>query len=316
MTQTTSNPDRPPRGAAPKSVSAARLRAVAVLAGVAAAVTAAQALSVAFTGEELCVGQGCAIVGRLTRLPPSLFNLVGTAVFAAVGVLALFVRRKGSGAAVLHAVLTACLAAEGVLFAYQWHVARAWCTYCLVVLAFVIALNLLLGVRGLLYGAGAFAATATIFSLLTFVPAHASLDQGTAAVRPGSGPNELYLIFSEDCPHCRAVLDAIDDAEACTVRFNPIAPIPSTLLPNLQVGPFDPTVNVAAARLLGLETIPIVVAREAGGLRAVSGEEAILRYLRQRCVAEPAENPLLEPSNEIPRLLPGDDGCGLQVDCD
>ena len=74
-------------------VSNARLRAVGVLALVAAGVAGGQSAVIALTGQELCVGQGCALVGGLSRLSPELFNLFGAAVFFAIGCLALAVRR-------------------------------------------------------------------------------------------------------------------------------------------------------------------------------------------------------------------------------
>lgn len=315
------------RGAAPSPREETAPRApgiVAALAFAMAALAAAQAASVALTGEEVCLGEGCALVGRLTRIDPGLFNLFGAGVFGAAGALALLARRApGSGAAfLLRVLLGAMLAAEGVLFAYQWHVAQAWCVYCLVILAGALALNLLLGLRFALTGVAAFAASAVIVSLLTFVPVRATLADGTLAVRPGSGPGggpELVLLFSENCPHCRAVVAALQAKDRCTVRLNPVAELPASFWPELaRNADFSPQANVAVARLLGLDTIPILIAREPAGPRFLTGEGAILRYVATHCgEPSPAEpNLLFNPWGGGSLLEPSADGCGLTVECE
>ncbi len=297
-------------------------RAAVAVAVAAAVLTGVQAATVALTGAELCVGQGCALVGRLTRLPPALFNLVGCAVFAAVAALAWRARRPGGGGAgaVLPVLLAGAWAAEGVLFAYQWHVAGAWCTYCLVVLAAVAALNVLCSGRRAAYGAAGFVATATIFSLLSFVPFNRTIADGMVAVRPGQGGPAVYLIFSEDCPHCREVENALEQLPRCTVRYNPVARVSDDLLPGLDRRPgYDPRVNLAVATLLGLETVPILLAEEYGGFRVINGTEAILDYLSGMCGDEPEATPLPligAPAAPGASLFGGDDGCGIQVDCD
>ncbi|GAB4269663.1 MAG: hypothetical protein Kow0092_23790 [Deferrisomatales bacterium] len=301
------------------AASPRRLRAVGALAAAAAAVTAAQGLSVALTGEELCVGQGCALVGRLTRISPALFNGIGSAVFAAAAVLAFAAARTGSrrAAALLHLLLTAALGAEGVLFAYQWHVAGAWCVYCLGVLATVGALNGIFSPRASLYGLAAFGASATVFSLLSFVPFHRDLTDGTVAIQEAQGSPELLLIFSEHCPHCRSVVEALRAQRRCTVRYNPVAPLPDTELRGLNRRlKVDLRVNTATARLLGLETIPVLVARRADGLQVISGEGAILAYVDRVCRSAPAEDPILQPWGGGSLHLPSDDGCGLTTECD
>ena len=291
----------------------------AVLAFAAAALTGAQAVAVFATGEELCVGQGCSLVGQLTRIPPAWFNMFGAAVFAAIGGMALFVRRSGSRKAfvMLHVLLTAAFAAEGVLFAYQWQVAGAWCQYCLVVLGFVAACNLLLAGRGVLFGAAGFAATCTIFSLLSFTPFHRDLDDGTYAVQNGVGGPEFYLLFGEDCPHCLEVEEALAALPRCTVRYNPVTAITRELFPDYEHQPdYDPRVNLAAATLLGLDQIPILIAKEPTGLQIVTGTAFILDYVQTLCAEESGGFDPLGSVGSQEGLFPEDDGCGLQVDCD
>lgn len=299
-------------------VSSGRLRAVGVLALVAAGVVGGQSAMVALTGKELCVGQGCTLVGGLSRLSPALFNLFGAAVFFAIGCLALAVRRPtlAHGRAFLCAALTGALAAEGVLFAYQWHVAGAWCVYCLGILAIVIALNLLFSPAGALLGLSSFAASAGIFSLLSFTPFNKTLEDGTYAVRGASNSPELYLLFSENCPHCHQVLSALEKWPGCGVRLNPVASLPADPLEGLEKkAGFDPRINVAAATILGIRTVPVLVAKQPDGIRITTGADNIVRYLKRACSQDKTGSSLFEPSSDL--LLPrAEDGCGLKADCD
>ncbi len=295
------------------------LAAAALLALLGALAAAGQAASVAVTGEEVCLGAGCAVVGKLTRISPALFNAVGAAVFAAAAALAWWAhrldpRRSDGALAALRLLLAGSLAAEGVLVGYQWHVAQAWCTYCLGLLALLVALNALAGSRSLLFGAAGFGAVLTVFSLLSFVPQAKTLEHGTLAVRGPADAPELILLFSEHCPHCQRVLTALEDAPRCSVRYNPVGPLPPEFLPGLPRNPsFDPTVNLATARLLGLRTVPLLVVRDGGSVRVLAGEGAILRQIAETC-AEPSAAPsLLGPSSAPSLLAPHEDGCGLGI---
>ena len=291
----------------------------AVVAFAAAALTAAQAIAVFTTGEELCVGQGCSLVGQLTRIPPAWFNLFGAAVFAAIGGMAVVVQRSGSRGVfvMLHALLTAAFAAEGVLFAYQWHVAGAWCQYCLVVLGLVAACNVLLAGRGALFGAAGFTAACTIFSLLSFTPFHQDLDDGTYAVQSGVGGPEFYLLFGEDCPHCQEVEEALSTLPRCTVRYNPVTTVTRELFPNYEhQQDYDPRVNLAVATLLGLDQIPILIAKEPTGLQIVTGTAFILDYVQALCAEQDGGFDPFGAAAPPDTLFPQDDGCGLQLNCD
>lgn len=287
----------------------------AVLAFAGAALACGQALYLAIEGKELCVGGGCALVGKLTRIPPEIFNLFGAGVFAAAGVLALASRKTGSRTArfLLCALLTAAWAAEGVLFAYQWHVASAWCSYCLVILAAVAALNVLLCGRTALLGAAAFAASAVIFSLLSFTPFNKTLADGTYAVQPGSGGPVLTLLFSEDCPHCREVEEVLAGLDRCTVRYNPVAPVTRDILPGLERFPaHDTRVNAGAAALLGFNQIPLLIVEEESGLRIIQGAGPIIGYLRTACVETASPE---STGNSEMSLVPADDGCAIEEEC-
>jgi hypothetical protein len=182
-------------------------------------------------------------------------------------------------------------------------------------LATVVVLNVAFSRRGLIFGVAAFGATLTIFSLLSFIPPTKTLDDGTFAIREASGA-ELVLIFSESCPHCERVVAALDGTDRCSVRFNPIATMPASMLPEFEkVANYDPRVNVAAAGILGIQTVPILIAREASGLRIVRGEDAILGYVNDACTAGET-TPSIFDSGRGSWFDTADDGCGIAKDCD
>jgi hypothetical protein len=303
-------------------MSRSRLNLIILLALIAAGVTVAQAMSVFITGEELCVGESCALVGSLTRIPPSWFNLMGGALFSAVAGLALLTRHSGKilPLTLMHLALTGALAAEGVLFAYQWHVAGYWCIYCLCILSVLVVLNLLLGFRRCLYGLGAFVASATIFSLLSFMPFYKSLDDGTLATMERPMDKEVFLIFSEHCPHCKNVLKIAEKSEECTIRYNPIGPLSASVLPELDRNPdVDYRPNLAAAQYLGIDTIPILIANQGPEKRVLTGETPIREFLEEHCLGvTTAPEPDPFGSGAMPSVLDSaeDDGCGIVTDCD
>lgn len=292
----------------------------AVVALVGAAITGGQTLYILFTGEELCVGGGCALVGQLTRIPPLFFNLMGCTLFLLIALLALATLKNSSDSLqkALHLLLTAAFGAEGVLFAYQWYVASAWCSYCLVILAIIALLNLLLARKAAYFGAVAFAASLIIFSLLTFIPFNKTLDDGTYAIRAGEKGPEIYLLFSEDCPHCKEVEEVLDTLEGCTVRYNPVYKVTRNILPALEpIKDYDTRVNLATASLMGLDKIPILIAKTDTGREVVTGTGNIIGFVQAMCNGEePTLDFSLGGPSQNSVLIPTDDGCGIKLDCD
>jgi len=300
----------------------------AYIALVGALLTGGQAAYITLTGGELCISDGCALVGQLTRIPPFWFNLLGCGLFLTVALVSFTLYRTGlTGVkSILHLLLTAALAAEGVLFTYQYFVASAWCPYCLILLALIIALNLILLGRGALFGFAAFAASATIFSLLTFAPFNKDLSDGTYAVKNSEGGMELTLLFDEDCPHCREVEEAILPLDGCTLYFNPVSPVTRELFPGLEKRPvYDYRVNFSAASLMGLDRIPILIAKKDTGREIVTGTSNIIDFVEAMCGGE---EPMLDfggggggfsggasPAGGL-FTPPDDEGCGLVADPD
>lgn len=298
--------------------------AVALVGALGAAVQAGLLLA---RGEAFCLNEGCRVVEGLTRVPPVVINLAGLGFFLAAALLAWRAAASQPARRLLAVLLTAGLAAEGVLFGYQLFVAKTFCSWCLTVLGLVLLLNLLAGRRQALAGVAVFAAALAAFSSLRYgivqpAPGARALDGGTWGVHRCADPaKQLYLIFSSTCPHCDAVLRALESCNSCNFHFNPVDRIGDLDLPGVErSASYDPGVNLGLLALLGIEEVPVLLAPGPEGVSVIRGEKRILAYIRAECFRE---DPVLnvDPSRlfgEGPLELfldDEEDGCNVKVDC-
>lgn len=241
---------------------------------------------IVFQGESACFNGGCSIVEGLARVSPFVFNLFGLLFFLAIGLTAVFLRGSPAAGRFLSLLLLAAMAAEGVLLAYQYHVARAWCSYCLVIFGLVALGNLIVGLRQLLSGVALAVAVNIIFALLRFEPAvidaqDGGLAAGTAAVLPGKAAGgSVYVIYSNDCPHCMTLLGKLSGLTDCTVRLNPVGDPPPADFDGLERMPsFEPEMNRHLLRLLQIDAVPVLVIPDNGGYRIIRSASGIEAYL-------------------------------------
>jgi len=254
-------------------------------------VIAAQLAMIFLKGDTVCLNEGCRIVEGLTRVSPLYFNLIGLLYF-----LTLFVSLRWFR---VHRVkifdwprilLLAGIAVEGVLVAYQIFVAKVLCSYCLFIFAMVLLLNIYAGREQLLKAVSVFIGVNVIFSMLSFGPSPGlfrgdSLTAGTFGSRTCTDPaEELYLIFSEDCPHCIRVIEVLENCDSCDFHFNPISAVKNLDLPGISRNQtFDPEINRVLLTLLGIETVPVLLVRNPDGLSVIKGEKNIIRYVETAC---------------------------------
>jgi hypothetical protein len=269
------------------------LQALIYLSLFACVVIIAQALLIIFRGEAFCVNEGCKIVEALTLIPPFYFNLLGAAYFFAIFCIALITKQRSGTELLLRILLVSGLAAEGILLGYQIFVANVFCSYCLLIFVLVVILNSLMGFRQLTLGLVTIVVQLVMFSLLSFDTAKnplrgLTLDNGTYAVRRCSDPvKQLYLIFSEDCPHCYKVIEALEGCTRCEFHFNPIKEIGAGLLPGLSPNEkFLPEINTATLKILGIDTVPVLIAKDHDGLTFIEGERNIINYIQNTCFQE------------------------------
>jgi len=278
-----------------------------------------QALFIYLKGEAFCLNQGCKIVESLTQVSPLYFNLIGFAYFQTLFWLAFAGPSKAWASYFLRIALLSGLAIEGTLIGYQTFVAHTFCSYCLFIFCLVAILNACAGLKHLFGGIGIFMAQIAIFSMLSFdtgknVLAGLTLDDGTFAIRSCSEPEKrLYLLFSEDCPHCKNVLRALQGCTRCEFHFNPVSRIDSLMLPDIQPNPsYKTEVNVITLKMLGINAIPVLIDKRDDGMIFVKGDKNIIEYIEKSCFPK---NVLLEQEEFL--LQPSDDGvCSELKSCE
>ncbi len=295
------------------------------------AVILLQVVFIAVRGEPLCLNNGCRVVEELVELNPMLFNLLGAAFFAACAVSAALARTRVLFLGLFRLLCLAGFAAEGVLLSYQAFVAGAWCSYCLTVFAAVVILNLLCGTRQLLAGSMVLAVEIGLFSLLNFNISTANikeltLDNGTCAITRCAEPaSTLYLIFSQDCPHCHRVLQALAGCSRCEFHFNPVKKIGPDLLPGtIAQRECVPEINRLALKVLGIDSIPVLVVKRPDGYLFIKGDVEIIDYIRTHCFGDgnadrkvPSQGPDFFQQSAPLFLQPDEAGgaCSLEDEC-
>lgn len=286
-----------------------------------------QILVILFRGEAACLNQGCKIVENLITIPPLYFNLVGFFYFQAVCWLFFLARRKGNLLMDLSRLLLLTgVAAESVLIAYQIYVAGALCAYCLILFAIVLLLNALAGWKQCIAGISILSGILLISSLLSYGPTallskQQTINSGTYGTRTCISPQkELYLFFSADCPHCKNVIQALEACSSCNFHFNPIEKLDDFDLKGTQrTASYDPELNKLLLKLLGIDSIPVLLEKNQSGFSIIKGEKQIIRYIQQACYLA---DPLLYldskgQSSQDPIPVFSEEGeCSLNIECE
>lgn len=281
-------------------------------------------------GKAFCLTGGCEIVESLTLVPPLYFNAAGFLFFQVV-FWCLFLGRKDSlyWNKFARLLLMAGLMAEAVLIFFQYSIAQVFCSYCLLVCSCIVLLNILCGLRQIFRGVFlSLAVFAACFSL-QFNPGGsggAPLEAGSIASVDGEpGRPTLYLFFSATCPHCEAVIEALDGENVCGIHFNPIEILDAFSFPESEyhIG-YEPSVNLGFLKHLSLKEVPVLVAVSKENTQVMSGKTRILSYLGEQCRPDVTIDyssgnssssaiDYTEPSSYLPR---GDEGCRVEEDCE
>lgn len=301
-----------------------------ILAFLATVMTAVQSLMIYTEGKAICFNSGCEIVESLTAVPSLYVNVAGF-IFFLLLFWCFYFGRNGSEFWVEFAglVLLAGLVAEAVLVFFQFTIAKVFCTYCLAVLAFVVLLNVLSGVRQLFRGAVLFGAVLLACFSLQFglgITTQKSLADGAIATlaAENEGP-EIHLFFSKTCVHCEKVITALKEGSSCSVAFNPIEKIDQFTFPKASLNAsYDPAANLGFLRSLSLTGIPVLVAKDGGQIRVMDGSGTILDYLETNCLVKQSRDDTgysgssSVDSNDYARFMTTQseaDNCSVEEDC-
>jgi hypothetical protein len=286
---------------------------------------------VLFLGKEgLCLNQGCQVVDQLTKVSPLVFNIAGLFFFQAVFWGLYRVESESENRVkIVRLLLLAGIAAEGVLVGFQQFVAGAFCTYCLIVFGFIVLLNLLAGIKQLVAGALLFGVVFLAFASLEYNNSQRSAQatkEGVFASKINSSPAAtVYLFFSSTCNHCQRVLEVMRNTASISMHFNPIDTLASLDVSGAALNPnYSPAANKALLASLGIDEIPVLLARTTNGFSVIKGESASIAYLDN--VGKPSrgsENLPTDLSNTLPEnrtMIPPAsnqaEGCLVISDCD
>lgn len=286
-----------------------------------------QILIILFRGEAACLNQGCKIVENLITIPPIYFNLVGFFYFQTVCWLFFLARHKGNLFIELSRLfLLTGVAVESVLVTYQLYVAAAFCAYCLLLFSIVLLLNALAGWKQCVAGISIFFGIIIISSMLSYGPTallskQQTINSGTYGTRTCLNPQkELYLFFSADCPHCKNVIQALEGCSSCNFHFNPVEKLDGFDLKGMEhTASYDPELNKLLLKLLGIDSIPVLLEKNQSGFSLIKGETQIVHYIQQACYQA---DPLLYLSRQgqssqdgIPVFSEAGE-CSLNIECE
>jgi hypothetical protein len=300
----------------------------AIISLLTALLTAVQVYLLSRGEQAICLNDGCAVVDSLTEVPPLWFNLAGFCFFLTL--FWLFIqgrRRREHLLKIARLLLLAALAAEAVLVFFQYAVARVFCSYCLIIFAVVVLLNLCCGLRQILRGVVIFSAVfITCLSLRFAAPTSvkpADLDAGSMAVlHRASGAETLYLFFSASCAHCENVIKSLEDDYVCNLRFNPLERIDNFTVKNAErVKTYDPSVNRAFLKGVSVQEVPLLFINGGEEMRLLKGEKRIVEYLRKTCTPTSGEiSGVSQDPSLVKPFIPGlssggQDGCSVVSDC-
>lgn len=288
--------------------------------------TATQSLLILSKGNGVCFNSGCEVVESLTTVSPLIFNIAGLLFFFTL-FMALFFARKGADLwlHISKTLLLAGLCAEAVLVFFQWEIAQTFCSYCLIILSFILLLNLLHGLRQTVVGGVLFGAILVAGYSLQWQgnDSEQTLEKGSIAFVEGQkGSGGGYLLFSKNCKHCEAVIELLAEGNSCEVRFNPIDENPGFAFPGAEMNrEYNSQANRNFLKLLSIKEIPIFVTMGDDNVQIFQGETQIKKYLQESCGATnensysgfssmTSDQTFVSKRNSVDQ-----DGCSVNEDC-
>jgi uncharacterized membrane protein len=290
-------------------------------------ITAFQAIINLITGSSLCPDAGCKVVESLTLISPLYLNILGFIFFQVVFWLLYHLKSTSRyDSNLIGLVLLLGLTFDSALLGFQIFVVHSLCSYCLLILLFLIILNILYGIRQTATGFGILSAVLLSFSIMALLPMGAgskmySLKKASYGLKSCASPTkEIYLMFSSDCPHCQKVIESLNNCNSCDLYLNPIDNISSLNITGLELNKsFSPEINRIIFAVLGIDSIPVLVVKDEESYRFVRGEKKILNFIRQACFTDD-EVLYLDKSphsadSEISVLTEEDQECSAGEDC-
>jgi hypothetical protein len=277
-------------------------------------IIALQTAIIFFKGEAFCLNDGCRIVEKLTIIPPLYINISGLLYFFVLFFACRRFMEKDKSLDLPRLLLLLGLMVEGVLVSYQFFVIQTFCFYCLIIFFIIAALNIFSGWQQVLMGLPLLGAVIISFAVLNFSPAsllalrNETLASGTYAVKKCAAPaRQLYFFFSSDCPHCKNVLNILENCNDCEFHFNPVDKDQTLAIPDLVYSPsYSPALNRVVLSMLNITTIPVLLVQNPDGLTFIKGEKNIIDFVSQACFRQEKGISIHPPRFSVPEDMTPD----------
>lgn len=270
-------------------------------------------------GTELCFNDTCSLVESYISLNPFVVNMAGAIFFLSIFAMSLLIKKDKSFSLPLELVILCGFISEGILLSIQIFLARSFCSYCLIICCLVFLIGLIYRPRLFVTGIIFAALEISCFAVIKLPYAgNISLNSGTFAVKSCSSPVSVaYLLFSENCPHCRKVLDSLHGCVSCEIHFNPVSKIDGNVLPGLlPLENYKPEINILALKLFDISSVPVMIEQTETGFGIIKGDRAIIRYINEKCFCGRGRDLIPAPSGSRDLLAPQDEGvCSMEQEC-
>ncbi len=237
--------------------------------------------------QSLCSATGCKLAGELLRFPSIYLNYLGLVATGAIFILGILSLLRSSFEKLYFIALYSAIAFESIMIGYQVLVNPEPCIFCLGVYGGLLFIAILSRANYFVYALPAILAIFFALSDLA-IPRNQALIKGDG----------LYLIASDNCPHCKKVKGYF--------AKNGI------IYTKLSVK--DPSVRYLA-KSLGIEAIPILIKRHNAKSTIIYGDEPIISSFETKAKT-PQEDSQRVPLLKDPTKLyakPSDGGCKLEA---
>ncbi len=272
-------------------------------------------------GSEICFNQGCKVVESFLRLNPLIVNGLGSLFFLSLIILSAISKKRRDLLPLVTFILLLAMVAEGILFSIQLFIAHTFCSYCLIIATLIVLIAFIFDSKTALIGIALALFEVLIFSNIQLplqTDRSVNLNQGTYAVKTCSNPRSVaYLIFSENCPHCKKVLANLQGCVRCEIHFNPVSKINEEVLPGLiPIEGYRPEINILALQIFDIHSVPVLIQRTDDGYKIIKGDENIIRFIKNHCFCPGSQVPELPFVDQPPIFEQNENGvCSLDEQC-
>ena len=229
---------------------------------------------------SLCEATGCKLAGELLRFNPLYLNYLGLVSVFFLTILGYISLKSKLAEKLFFIVLYAAIAFEATILGYQFIANPEPCVFCLGIFSSLSLIALLGHVKN--------------FPLIAAIALSIFLGLSTLAITKNQSfltQEGTYLLHSDTCPHCKKVKTYLVEQ---TIKYTPIS------------------IEEASARsflkFAGFNTIPVLVIKDAQGVRMFEGDQRIMSYY------EKLNN--TQPSKTQEQAVPAQQSSGLGLPSD